>query len=63
MPQAGRPNHHETGEAELAPELRSFAVKRYVVFYLPMPEGIAVIRVLHGARDIPLLADQGGFEP
>ncbi len=24
---------------ELAPELRSFAVRRYVVFYLPMPEG------------------------
>lgn len=48
---------------ELAPELRSFAVRRYVVFYLPMPEGISVIRVLHGARDISLLADQGGFEP
>ena len=48
---------------ELAPELRSFAVKRYVVFYLPMPEGISVIRVLHGARDIYALADQGGFEP
>ncbi len=48
---------------ELAPELRSFAVRRYVVFYLPMPEEISVIRVVHGARDTFLLADQGGFEP
>ena len=48
---------------ELAPELRSFAVRRYVVFYLPMPEGISVIRVLHGARDIAMLADEGGFAP
>jgi plasmid stabilization system protein ParE len=23
-----------------------------VIFYLPMPDGIDVVRVLHGARDI-----------
>ena len=42
---------------ELAPELRSFAVRRYVVFYLPIPEGISVIRVLPGTRDVYPLAD------
>ena len=38
--------------SELAPELRSFPVGRYVVFYLPCPDGIDIVRVLHGARDI-----------
>jgi toxin ParE1/3/4 len=43
--------------ADLAPDLRSFAVGNYVIFYRPVPEGIQVIRVLHGARDIPPLFD------
>ncbi len=37
---------------ELAPGVRSFPVGRYVVFYLPLDDGIDVVRVLHGARDI-----------
>jgi toxin ParE1/3/4 len=37
---------------ELAPGMRSFPVGRYVVFYLPLDDGIDVVRVLHGARDI-----------
>jgi toxin ParE1/3/4 len=37
---------------ELAPGLRSFAFGRYVVFYEPLEDGIDVVRVLHGARDI-----------
>lgn len=37
---------------ELYPDLRSFVVGKYMVFYLPLPNGIDVIRVLHGARDI-----------
>jgi toxin ParE1/3/4 len=37
---------------ELLPNLRSFAHKNYVVFYFPMSNGIDVIRILHGARDI-----------
>jgi toxin ParE1/3/4 len=37
---------------ELYPDLRSFVVRKYVVFYLPLTNGIDVIRVLHGARDI-----------
>ena len=43
---------------ELAPGLRSFPIGRYVIFYEPLPDGIAVVRVLHGARDIePQLGD------
>ena len=37
---------------ELAPGLRSFPVERYVVFYEPVLDGIAVVRVLHSARDV-----------
>lgn len=38
---------------ELAAGLRSLAIGNYVIFYRPAAEGIQVIRVLHGARDIP----------
>lgn len=40
---------------DLAPELRSLPVGKYFIFYRPMNDGIQVIRVLHGARDLPLL--------
>jgi toxin ParE1/3/4 len=36
---------------ELAPELRSMPFGRYVVFFLPLPDGIDVVRVLHSSRD------------
>ena len=39
---------------ELAPEVRCFPVGKYVVFYLPLADGIEVIQVIHGARDIPV---------
>jgi toxin ParE1/3/4 len=32
--------------------LRSFPVGRYVIFYLAIPGGVQIVRVLHGARDI-----------
>lgn len=37
---------------ELAPAVRSFPIGRYVVYYAPLDDGIDVVRVLHGARDI-----------
>ncbi|HEY1129013.1 MAG TPA: type II toxin-antitoxin system RelE/ParE family toxin [Roseateles sp.] len=37
---------------ELAPGLRSFVFGRYVVFFQPLPDGIDIVRVLHGSRDI-----------
>jgi toxin ParE1/3/4 len=49
MPQMGR------DRGNLAPDLRSFPVGEYLIFYRPGNEGIIVIRVLHGARDIPTL--------
>jgi toxin ParE1/3/4 len=41
-----------TGRDELAPGIRSSAFGRYVVFVEPMADGIDVVRVLHGSRDI-----------
>ncbi|MBL8793009.1 MAG: type II toxin-antitoxin system RelE/ParE family toxin [Planctomycetia bacterium] len=37
---------------DLAPGLRSFVISPYVIFYLPADDGIVVVRVLHGSRDI-----------
>ena len=32
--------------------LRSFSVKPYVVFYILIPGGIEILRIIHQARDI-----------
>ncbi len=37
---------------ELVPGIRSLVFGRYVVFFEPLPDGIDVVRVLHGSRDI-----------
>ena len=37
---------------ELLPDLRSFPIDNYVVFYQQIDGGIDVIRLLHGSRDI-----------
>lgn len=37
---------------ELAAGLRSFPFGRYVIFFVPIDQGVDVVRVLHGARDI-----------
>jgi len=37
---------------ELAPGARSFPFGRYIIVYVPLDEGIDVVRVLHGSRDI-----------
>jgi len=36
---------------ELAAGLRSFPVRPYVIYYEVIPDGVAIVRVLHGARD------------
>ncbi len=38
---------------ELAESLRSFPVGNYVIFYRALPDGIEVVRVLSGFRDLP----------
>jgi toxin ParE1/3/4 len=47
FPEAGR------SRDELGLGLRSFAVGKYVLFYTIIDDGIAIVRVIHGARDLP----------
>ncbi|QQO18691.1 type II toxin-antitoxin system RelE/ParE family toxin [Bradyrhizobium diazoefficiens] len=37
---------------ELRADLRSFPVGNYVIFYIPLHDGIEVIQVMHGRQDI-----------
>lgn len=45
-PLAGR----ERGE--LRQGLRSFPAGNYMIFYVPLPDGVEVVRVMHGRQDI-----------
>ncbi len=45
-PMAGR------SRAELLPSLRSFPAGSYTIFYFPQEEGVEIVRVIHGARDV-----------
>ncbi|OYD91001.1 plasmid stabilization protein [Nostoc sp. 'Peltigera membranacea cyanobiont' 213] len=40
---------------ELLPALRSFPVDDYLIFYRPIAEGIEVVRVVSGYRDLEAL--------
>jgi toxin ParE1/3/4 len=37
---------------DLGPNLRSFAVYNYIVFYISQSAGIEIVRVMHGRQDI-----------
>ena len=47
-----RSPHIGRSRNELLPDLYSFPVGRYIIFYLIIPDGIEVVRVLHASRDI-----------
>lgn len=52
--------HIGTERNEYMNGLRQFVYrKNYLIYYFPLPEGgIEVIRVLHGARDIPHIFEE-----
>ena len=38
--------------------LRSYPIRRfrnYLIFYLPFEDGVEIVRVIHGARDLPVV--------
>ena len=43
---------------ELSPGVRSLPFGRYVILYLPLADGIDVVRVLHSARDIEAIFEK-----
>ena len=42
---------------ELGEGIRSCAHGRYVIFFEIAPGGVAIVRILHGARDLPAMFD------
>lgn len=42
---------------ELIPSLRSFPVEDYLIFYLPLENGIEIARVVSGYRDLDAMFD------
>jgi len=40
---------------EIEADLRSFPVGRHVIFYRRIADGIEIIRILHGARDLNII--------
>lgn len=52
FPSAGRERN------DLIIGLRSLPVGGYVIFYQPLEDGIEVLRVLHGSRDVPGAFDE-----
>ncbi|MEM9998110.1 MAG: type II toxin-antitoxin system RelE/ParE family toxin [Bacteroidota bacterium] len=49
--------HSGQRQDHLLTYLRRVIVGPYLVFYLPVPDGISVLRILHGKRDIDRLFD------
>jgi toxin ParE1/3/4 len=45
----------------LAPGLRVTFHPPYAIYYRPLADAVVIIRVLHGARDVATIAEQGGF--
>lgn len=46
----------------LAPGLRVLLYGSYAAYYIPRADGVVVIRLLHGARDVEAFATNRGFE-
>jgi toxin ParE1/3/4 len=40
---------------ELAPGLHSFSIGNYIIFYVPVDNGMEIVRVVSGFRDIDAL--------
>ena len=45
---------------DLRPELRYFVIAPYLLFYRIIPDGVEIVRILHGSRDLGgLFGDEG----
>ncbi len=42
--------------------MRVVFYRKYAVYYRPDDSEVVIVRVLHGARDVPAIAERGGFE-
>ncbi len=46
---------------QLAPGMRVTFHSPYAIYYLPLPDALVIVRVIHGARDTAALAERSGF--
>ena len=49
--------HMGREQSRLLVNLRSFVVRDYFIFYQPFDDGVEILRVLHGSRDIESIFD------
>jgi toxin ParE1/3/4 len=56
FPESGAPRDR------IRPGLRAVFRHNHAIYYRTVGDVVAVIRVLHGARDTAAIADAGGFE-
>lgn len=47
---------------DIAPELRYFPIKRYLILYRQISDGVEIMRVVHGSRNVGALFDTGDAE-
>jgi len=40
---------------ELEPGLRTFPVENYIIFYRPIDDGVQIVRVISGYRDLEMI--------
>ncbi len=55
MPDSGAPRE------QLARGLRVLFHRSYAIYYLAGAIEVVIVRVIHGARDVAVLAERGGF--
>jgi toxin ParE1/3/4 len=46
---------------QLAAGLRVTFHSPYAIYYLPQPQAVVIVRVIHSARDVAALAERGAF--
>lgn len=54
--------HSGAPRPRLAPGLRVTFHYPYAIYYTPTAEAVVIVRVLHGARDVAAIVEQGGFD-
>jgi toxin ParE1/3/4 len=47
---------------QIAQGLRAVFHVPYAIYYLLSDQELIIVRVLHGARDVTAISDQGGFD-
>jgi toxin ParE1/3/4 len=55
MPRLGTPYMTDNPELAGLRCWRTPSFPKYIIFYLPLDDGVRVVRILHGSRDIELI--------